>query len=974
MLYAPISYDIAYISGVSAAVHVLYKNDPDIDYSISAAGGISNPNEDRFLNLPCSLFSSAPKIIYTDLQEQVNQIPELSGNLSLSVQGYNFDCKSWTLKLTGKAPTVTGTQSSYSYDIAYIVRWTGIVPELGGEYSTDNTGYFRLRVLNAKRPQEIAVDTFSSISDKTPDTNPFVLASPLVYDYKGVSLPANLSIKSGPATISGMSNGTIFSGQTYMVTLNGTSGVVVVEANQAGDSYRDAAPSITRSFNVYKRNQIIYPFSNISNKIPSTQPFNIVPPIASSLLPVSVSVISGPASINNNLITLSGTTGTVVLSGSQTGNNIYNPASITTSFNVSKLSQYISNFSGIPISIVPASDPFLIQFPSSSSNLPVSVGITGVAGLSGNLITLSGIEGTVSLIASQSGNIDYLPADNVVTNFNVQKIAQEIVLSGIPTLTPGSGSVNINIISSGASNNPVIFNVNGVGSLVSGNIVSLNGQTGTVTITANQSGISGYYYDAPQISQSFNVSLLPQTISNFSSISSKYVDSLPFNIALPTASSNLPVSISVDGPASISGNTVTLSGITGAVLLTATQTGDSNYDTAIPVSTTFNVYKYSQSITSFTRIQDVAPSVDPFSISIPTASSSLPVSVSVLSGPADINGNTITVSGITGAVTLVATQTGNEVYYPAQNIYTSFNISKLNQYINNFSIPDQNVTGNSFAVNIPTSTSQLPVTLSVQSGPASINNNTITLNGTEGTVIVAADQAGDLVYNSAQTVTSLFKVVSTNFNFNLLTNNFFYHKFDLSSLTGTILTSGIPDGLNFNYFDSAIYGASQYVGNFNGYIYQSGISTGQLSINFNISAPKNTGYLYAYGPGAGYGDNSVPNQFIHTIVGQLYAGDTYNLAVADQSVYIPPVIVPPIVVPPPTPASVLLNASPYSFIIKNNSTEDCINDFTFSSTLTGNYSGYLDNSLSFGYIGGTPGAESVASVVASGYTLTGQYV
>lgn len=58
-----------------------------------------------------------------------------------------------------------------------------------------------------------------------------------------------------------------------------------------------------------------------------------------------------------------------------------------------------------------------------------------------------------------------------------------------------------------------------------------------------------------------------------------------------------------------------------------------------------------------------------------TASSGLPVTLSVISGPAILNGNVLAVEGI-GTITVEATQTGDEYYEPAPPVNESFTANK----------------------------------------------------------------------------------------------------------------------------------------------------------------------------------------------------------------------------------------------------------------------------------------------------------
>ncbi len=76
---------------------------------------------------------------------------------------------------------------------------------------------------------------------------------------------------------------------------------------------------------------------------------------------------------------------------------------------------------------------------------------------------------------------------------------------------------------------------------------------------------------------------------NFSLLDDKLTIDPAFGISA-TATSGLPVSFSIlSGPASISGNTVSLTGSTGEVSIRATQSGNSQFDAATPIVRTFTV-------------------------------------------------------------------------------------------------------------------------------------------------------------------------------------------------------------------------------------------------------------------------------------------------------------------------------------------------------------------------------------------------
>jgi hypothetical protein len=76
-------------------------------------------------------------------------------------------------------------------------------------------------------------------------------------------------------------------------------------------------------------------------------------------------------------------------------------------------------------------------------------------------------------------------------------------------------------------------------------------------------------------------------------------------------------------------------------------------------------------------------------------------------------------------------------------------------------IPNKLVTDAPFVVSA-TASSGLPVSYSIVSGPATLTDSTITLNGTAGEVVVTASQPGDTLYDPAGDVTQSFFVVDPN--------------------------------------------------------------------------------------------------------------------------------------------------------------------------------------------------------------------
>lgn len=152
-----------------------------------------------------------------------------------------------------------------------------------------------------------------------------------------------------------------------------------------------------------------------------------------------------------------------------------------------------------------------------------------------------------------------------------------------------------------------------------------------------------------------------QTIS-FSDLPEKFVNDEDFELSA-TASSGLAVSYSSSNldVATISGSTLTIVGA-GQTIITAAQDGNADYLAAPVVQRVLTVNKLDQTIT-ITPIADKFITDPDFEVEA-TASSGLSLTYEI-TGPATINGTTISLDGTIGTVTVTANQAGNEEYNAA---------------------------------------------------------------------------------------------------------------------------------------------------------------------------------------------------------------------------------------------------------------------------------------------------------------------
>ncbi|MCI0621383.1 MAG: immunoglobulin domain-containing protein [Acidobacteria bacterium] len=141
----------------------------------------------------------------------------------------------------------------------------------------------------------------------------------------------------------------------------------------------------------------------------------------------------------------------------------------------------------------------------------------------------------------------------------------------------------------------------------------------------------------------------------------------PLSAAQFNADSSVPGTFTYTPPA----GTVLPTGNNQVLTVIFTPTDLINFAPATS-SVSINVLRLKQSI-AFDPLPDRHQGDPPILLSA-TASSGLPVSFSVLSGPAIIVGNLLTLSGPTGPVTVRAVQAGNGAFSPAPNVDRTFNV------------------------------------------------------------------------------------------------------------------------------------------------------------------------------------------------------------------------------------------------------------------------------------------------------------
>ena len=422
------------------------------------------------------------------------------------------------------------------------------------------------------------------------------------------------------------------------------------------------------------------------------------------------------------------------------------------------------------------------------------------AGVSGSAFIDTGISAgsTYYYKVTAVGLAGETAASNEVSYGITGTTPQMIAFNPIPSQVVGG---TLTVSATASSGLPVTFTVVQNGNCsISGNVVTfLN--VGNCGVIASQAG-NNVYNTAPQVGQIIAVNNgTPQTIS-FGAIATQTVGT-PLALSA-TASSGLAVSFSATPSTvcTVSVSTVMFVG-GGSCTITASQSGNSTYSAATPVSQTFTV-KSNQSFTLLLTSPSVTiPSggqgaIDYIDVTPAGGfSGAVTLSANLPSGFTDafLPGNTTTTSSEFVIVAQPSVKPGAYVI-PISGVSGSLNAAvNLNVTVTG----TQTITFNSIA----TQTVGTPLTLaatassglavSYTASPSTVctlSGATVTFVGA-GTCTITASQAGNSYYSAATSVSQSFTVKATGASFTL------------SAATGTLsqvpgASNGVTDAITVN--------------------------------------------------------------------------------------------------------------------------------------------------------------------------------
>lgn len=602
----------------------------------------------------------------------------------------------------------------------------------------DDSGTFSFGSVDATTSKTVAF-TIENLGDRTLN---LISETKVIVSGKGFSLDTD-----APAAIS--AGGTATFSVKFSPDLNGNySGAISIPNNDLNENPYNF--TITGGgVNGAKVDQVIT-FNPLSNRSIASADFN-PGAISNSGLPITyTSSNTAVATIVNGLVHMVGVTGTTVITASQPGDSNFNPAvsvsqPLIVDANLITNSSFDTNTSGWGIFKSAPSDIVLTTVQKEGYNGSVCKALITNGGVTNWFLQMNY---PVAIAKDKTYSIRFKANADAPAPI-------ELAFQKGGTTFYSSGAINI-------TTTPTVFgpyffnsNVTDAASLK----LFLGASTGNVYVD----DVEVFIVPAPEMNVKQAETEIPDNTGSvsFGDVAFASVKTLDFTVQnlgeKPLTLSGSPkvrvsgrgFSLIADAPASIdsAGNAVFKVALTpdsvgvfnGTISISNNDRSENPYNFAI----TGRGIKADQIIT-FGPMADVIYG-DSISLAA-TSSSNLPVTYTVISGPGVItNGNILSYTA-TGVITLESSQQGNKNFNAAAPVQQSVNIIKTEQLITFNAIADVTY-GDSISL-AASSSSNLPVSFTVISGPGLISNGNLAYTAA-GVIVIEASQAGNSRFNAA---------------------------------------------------------------------------------------------------------------------------------------------------------------------------------------------------------------------------------
>ena len=659
-------------------------------------------------------------------------------------------------KIYGDAPfALNATGGGSNNPITYVSSNTNVATIVGNMVTivgAGNTTITASQIGDANYNAATAVDQVLTVG-KAAQTITFAALTNKIYGDAPFALNATGGASNQAITyVSSNTNVATIVGN--MVTIIGA-GNTIITASQIGNANYAAATPVDQTLTVGKAAQAIT-FTALMNKTYSDAPFTLTATGGGSNQTITyVSSNTNVATIVGNMVTIVGA-GNTTITASQAGDGNYNAATpVDQTLTVDKAAQAIT-FTALTNKIY-GDAAFALTATGGGSNQTITYlsSNTSVATIVGNQVTIVGA-GNTTITASQAGDTNYNAASPVDQVLTVGKANQAITFTVLTNKIYGDVAFALSAIGGGSNQTITYVSSNTSVATIVGNQVTIVG-AGNTTITASQVGDANYNA-AISVDQTLTVAKAAQTIT-FTALANKIYGDAPFTLNASGGGSNQTITYvsSNTNVATIVGNMVTIVGA-GNTIITASQTGDANYNAAISVDQTLTVAKAAQTIT-FAALANKTYGDVPFTLNATGGGSNQTISyVSSNTNVATIVGNLVTIVGA-GNTTITASQIGDANYNAATPVDQVLTVGKAAQTITFTTLSNKTYGDATFALTATGGGSSQTITyVSSNTTVATIVGNTVTIVGAGNTTITAS-QTGNGNYNAATPVDRTLIVV-----------------------------------------------------------------------------------------------------------------------------------------------------------------------------------------------------------------------
>ena len=536
-----------------------------------------------------------------------------------------------------------------------------------------------------------------------------------------------------------------------------TAGTCSISADQAGNSTYSAATTVSRSFTV---NAVVSGAPTIGTATGGN---------AQASISFTAPVNTGGTSITGYTVTSSpgsftgtGTASPITVSGLTNGTAYTFTVTATNSAGTSVASAASNSVTPAGTQTITFTNPGTQTYgttPTLAATASSGLAVTFTSTTTGVCTVTSGgtltfvTTGTCTINADQAGNGSYPAAPTVPQSFTVQPASQTITFTQ-PTAQSFGTTPTLSAASTSGLTVTFTSTTTGVCTITTGGVLAF-ASTGTCSIAANQAGNSNYSA-ATAVTRSFSVNAVVTSAPTIGTATAGNAQASVSFIAPASTGGTAVTGYSVtSSPGGITGtgtaSPITVSGLTNGTAYVFTVTATNSAGTSAASATSNSVTPIGTQTITFTN-----PGTQTFGTSptlTATASSGLTVSfTSSTSSVCAVTGGGVLTFAATGTCSINANQAGNSAYAAATTVAQSFSVQLASQTIT-FAQPTTPVTYGVSPIILSATggASGNAVTFSVMSGPGTVSGSTLTVTGA-GTIVVAADQAGNSNYSAASEV------------------------------------------------------------------------------------------------------------------------------------------------------------------------------------------------------------------------------